>query len=216
MERKETVLVTISRQFGSGGAYIGQSIAKRLGYEYVDRGILQQAARRLGEEESRLSAREERVTGFWEGFFRAFSTGIPEAGYVPPPIRPVYDKDLFDAEAESINEIADIRDAVIIGRGGFHVLKGRPGLVKVFIHANREFRVRRAMEVYGIKDIKEAASLLDDLDRERRRFIHTMTGVDWTDARNYDLCIDTGVVDFPAAEEMVLKLVECRKKRLGL
>ncbi len=216
MANTPVILVTISRQFGSGGAYIGQSVAKRLGYEYIDREILRQAARYLGREEEALSGREERLTGFWESFFNAFAVGIPEAGYVPPPIRPVYDKDLFDAEAAIMNEMADRHNAVVVGRGGFHILKGRTGLANVFIHAPKEFRVKRAMDVYNIPAIEDAASLVEDMDRERGKFIRAMTGADWTDARNYHLSIDTGRVDFVSAEEMVLRLVESVKHKLGL
>lgn len=216
MEDTPVILVTISRQFGSGGAYIGQNVAKRLGYEYIDREILRQAARYLGREEEALSGREERVTGFWENFFNAFAVGIPEAGYVPPPIRPVYDRDLFDAESAIMNEMADRRSAVIVGRAGFHALKGRLGLANVFIYAPKDFRIKRAMEVYNIQAMEDAASLVDEMDRERGRFIREMTGADWTDARNYHLSIDTGRVDFVSAEEMVSRLVDSVRQKLGL
>lgn len=209
------ILITISRQFGSGGAYIGRNVAKRLGYEYIDREILRQAARYLGRDEEALSGREERVAGFWENFFNAFASGIPEAGYVPPPIRPVYDRDLFDAEAAIMNEMAERRDSVIVGRAGFYSLRGRPGLANVFIHASKDFRIARVTEVYNIRTMEEAASLVDGMDRERRRFIREMTGADWTDARNYHLSIDTGRVDFASAEEMVLKLMESVRRKPG-
>jgi cytidylate kinase len=210
------ILVTISRQFGSGGAYIGQNVARRLGFEYIDREILRLAARYLGRDEEALSGREERVGGFWENFFNAFASGVPEAGYVPPPIRPVYDRDLFDAEAAIMNEMAERRDSVIVGRGGFHALRGRPGLANVFIHAPKDFRIARAMDVYNIRTTEEAASLVDEMDHERGRFIREMTGADWTDARNYHLSIDTGRVDFASAEEMTSGLVKSVRSRLGL
>ncbi len=209
------ILVTISRQFGSGGAFIGRNVAKRLGYKYIDREILRQAARYLGSDEKTLSGREERVAGFWENFFNAFAVGIPEAGYVPPSMRPVYDRDLFEAEAAIMKEMADARSSVIVGRGGFHVLKGRPGLANVFIHAPREFRIGRAMEIYKIAAEKAAASRVDEMDSERGGFIREMTGADWTDARNYHLSIDTGRVDFASAEEMVLRLVESVRRKFG-
>ncbi len=210
------ILVTISRQFGSGGAYIGQAVAKRLGYKYIDREILSKAARYLGQEEEALSGREERVGGFWENFFNAFSGGIPEAGYVPPAMRPVYDRDLFDAEAMIINEMADMHNAVIVGRCGFHVLKERPGVANVFIHAPKDFRIRRAMEMYKIPAMEDAVSLVDEMDRERSNFIRAMTGADWTDARNYHVAIDIGRAGFATAEEMILRLAESVKRGLGL
>jgi len=210
------VIVTISRQFGSGGAFIGRNVARRLGYEYIDREILRQAARYLGRDEEALSGREERVAGFWENFFNAFASGVPEAGYVPPPMGPVYDRDLFDAEAAIMNEMAERRDSVIVGRAGFHAIKGRPGLANVFIHAPRDFRIARAMDVYNVRTREEAASLVTEMDRERGRFIREMTGADWTDARNYHLSIDTGRVDFTSAEDMISGLVKSVRSKLDI
>jgi cytidylate kinase len=210
----ENILVTISRQFGCGGAYIGRRLAKRLGYVYVDREILQQAARTLGVGEPDLAVRDERASSFWENLFRGFVTGSPEIGYTPPPIPPIYDKDLFHLEATIITKVADERSAVIVGRGGFHVLKRFRGSAHVFLHAAIDFRIKRVMEVYKIKERGEARSLIDESDRERRKYLRTMTGADWNDARNYHLCVDVSRAGFPAAEEMIVKLLEGVRQRL--
>jgi len=145
MENVKTTVVAISRQLGSGGSHIGRQVAGRLGFKYLDREILQQAAKYLGEEEDRLSPREERVSGFWENFLRTFSFSNPESGYVNPCPTLVYDKDLIEVETNIIREVAGLHDAVIIGRGASLILSGHPGLVKVFVHAPREFRLKRVM-----------------------------------------------------------------------
>jgi cytidylate kinase len=211
----ENIVVTISRQFGCGGAYVGRRLAKRLGYAYVDREILHRAARVLGVGAAELAARDERASGFWENLFRGFMTGSPETGYTPPFIPPIYDRDLFQLEAKIMNGVADERSAVIVGRGGFHVLKRRAGSAHVFLHAAIDFRINRVMEVYKIKERGEARSLIDESDRERRKFLRTMTGGDWNDARNYHLCIDVGRAGIPAAEAMIVKLVEGVRQHLS-
>src|SRR5581483_4046064 len=211
----EKVLITLSRQLGCGGAYLGQVVAKRLGYAYLDREILHQAARTLEVEESELANREERVSMLWEKCLSGWMLGSPESPYVPPPLHPVYDRDLFDVEARLIRRAADETDAVIVGRGGFHVLKGRPGLANVFIHAPIEFREKRLMEIYQIKQSKAARSLIDQSDRQRAKYIRTMTGADWTDSRNYHLCLDISKSGFSTAEEMILLLVNRIKQILS-
>ncbi|MDA8168986.1 MAG: cytidylate kinase-like family protein [Nitrospiraceae bacterium] len=212
---KKTILITVSRQFGSGGAYLGQRLAKRLGYKYLDREILSRATEYLGSEEDLLSKREERLSGFWENILRAFMLGTPETAYVPPPIRPVYDADLFKAESMIISQTADRYDSVIVGRGGYSILRGRPGLVNVFVHAPMDFRIRRVMEGYKIASRDEAASLIEETDGARGRFLDSITGGSWTDALNYHLCIDTARAGFDAAEEMAIALVDSVRQRLA-
>lgn len=215
MNEKRTTVITISRHLGSGGSYIGQQVARRLGYQYVDREILRKAAQYLGVEEDTLAGREGRLSGFWENFLRMFSVSTPEVGYVPPPLRPVYDRELMEMEAKIIGEIAEQHDAVIMGRGAAYILRDHSGLVKIFVHASKEFRVSHVMEVYKISDTAEAIALIDDSDRERGKFIHSMFGVHMADARHYHLCIDTSAIGFAVAEEMVVMLVQGMRSGLG-
>jgi cytidylate kinase len=210
-----TILVTVSRQFGSGGTYIAQQVAKRLGFRYVDREILGRATDYLGSEEETLAFREERVSGFLENLLRGFIYGPPEAAYVPPPLRPVYDIELFRTEAEIIKKIADRYDAVIVGRAAFHVLQGRTGLVKVFLHAPDKARIQRVMELYHILDPREAEGIVSDSDKQRRRFIETAVGVNWTDSRCYHLSVDSAYSGFAASEDMILRLVDTARAAAG-
>ena len=205
---KEHVLITISRQMGSGGSYLGRRVAERLGFRYVDRDILKQATEHLGESEENLSYREERVSGFLEDLLKGFIFGSPEAAYAPPSIRPVYDMDIFNAEAGIIKSIADRYNAVIVGRAGFHVLKDRGRLATVFLHAPEDFRIRRVAEAYRMSTPEEAAGLIRQSDTQRRRFVKTVAGADWTDAQCYHLCINTGAAGLEAAEDMIVKLAE--------
>ncbi|HEY6008403.1 MAG TPA: cytidylate kinase-like family protein [Geobacteraceae bacterium] len=205
------VVLTISRQLGSGGAYLGRRLARRLGVRYLDREILRQAARELHEMEGDLAAREERLTGFWEKFFREMYISVPEAGYVPPALPVASDEELFAVESDIIRKAAAAGGAVIVGRCAFHVLRGVPAVVNVFLHADEEFRCRRLMELYGIGDADVALRMLADSDRQRRRFVEAMTGVDWMDVRNYHLSIDTGFAGLAAAEELLFRLAETRR-----
>ncbi len=210
----QKILITISRQLGSGGAYLAQQAARRLGYKYVDREILSRATEYLKESEENISSREERTSGFLENLIRVFIYGTPETAYVPPPLRLIYDTDLFETEARIIREIADKDDAVIVGRAGFHVLKDRPGLVSIFAHAPLEFRLKRVMEFYKVPNRDEAASIIKESDANRRKFVETVSGHDWTDARCYHLSINTAATGFELAGRMITDLAGEVKKRI--
>jgi cytidylate kinase len=207
MGEEPRIAITISKQMGSGGSYIGYLVAKKLGFKYVDREILRKAAEYLGTDARLLEDHDERSCGFIDNLIRSFSFGTPETAYVPPVWPPVYDKDLFTLESRIMNEIVDRYSAVIAGRAGFHVLKERSGVIRVFIHAPLQFRIDRVMQAQRISDSREAKAKVEESDHRRTKFVRDMVGVDWTDARNYHLCIDSSVVGFSTSGEMIIKLV---------
>ena len=208
MGEKPRIAITISKQMGSGGSYIGYLVAKELGFKYVDREILRRAAEHLGTDARLLEEHDERSCGLIDNLVRSFFFGTPETAYVPPVGRPVYDRDLFTLESRIMNEIADRYSAVIAGRAGFHVLKGRSGVIRLFIHAPLQFRIERVMQAQGISDAREAGAKVEESDRRRSKFVRDMVGVDWSDAQNYHLCIDSSAVGFSMSREMIIKLVE--------
>ncbi len=214
MAERQPVVITISRQMASGGAYIGHLLARKLGWQYVEREVLHQAAKRLGVDIAALSAVEERRTSFIENLIKGFAFGTPEAAYIPPSRRPVYDQELFKTEANIMKEIAGRYDSVIVGRAGYFVLQGRPGVINVFIHAPIEFRIRRIQTFHHVT-AEQARKELEDSDRIRERFLKSTTGTDWNDARNYHLCVDSAAAGFEAAQQMIDELVEKKKQEMG-
>jgi cytidylate kinase len=206
MEEIPKTSIAISRQIGSGGTYIGYLAAKRLGFQYVDREILREAARQLEVDVGALEGLDQRSSSLVEQLIRAFTFGTPDARNAPLR-KPIYEKDLFAVECRIMNEIAQRYNAVIVGRAGFYALRNQPRVIKVFVHAPMEFRVRRLMKVHGLTDDREAQTLVEETDRRRAKFIKDMTGVDWYDTRNYHLCIDASVIDFDASVAMITGLV---------
>ncbi len=200
--------ITISRQMGSGGTYIGYLLAHSLGFKYVDREILRLAAKHLKTDPDWLQRYDERSSGLLENILRGFAMGTPETACASPLVRPVYDRELFNLECRIMNDIVDRYSAVIIGRGGFYALRDRPGVIRVFIHAPAEFRLERLMKVHALSGTDQGHSEIEDSDRRRARFIRDMVGVDWTDSLNYHLCIDTSSVGLQAAADMIMKLVK--------
>ena len=200
-----TEAITVSRQMGSGGTYIGYQVAKALGFSYVDREILRRAASLLKRDAVSLEEYEEKSSGFIQNLLMAFALGTPETGILKE--RPVYDRDLFVLESKIIHEIVDRHSAVIMGRGGFFLLKGRPKTVHIFIHASRDYRVERVMKADSTADLRKAQARVDESDRRRARFIRDMVGTEWTDARNYHLCIDSSTVGLSESVRMVIGFV---------
>jgi CMP/dCMP kinase len=198
-----TVVITIARQLGSGGSYIGQQIARRLGYAYIDRQILQQAAKELGVEEVELEGREGRLLNFWEKLLSSFTMAAPYPLYVPPPLL-ISDEDLAEVERRLLTELAVEGPCVVLGRGAFYLLRGRARLLNIFVHAPLRFRVERVMSIHHTRSKAEAIQTIERSDQDRRRYIRTFTGRDWFDTRNYHLTIDTAKVNFATAEEMIV------------
>ena len=199
------VVITVASELGSGGPYIGQQVARRLGYAYIDREILQQAAKELGVEETELEGRDERVQSFWDRLISVFALGGVDGIYTPPP-HWVSDEQLVETEHRLICELAAKGPCVVLGRGGFHLLRGRAKLLNVFVHAPLSFRIQRVMSIYRVNSKREAAEMIDRSDQERGRYIKFFTGLDRFNARNYHITIDTGLVDFTMAEEVLASL----------
>lgn len=208
MSEERNITITISRQMGSGGVYIGHLVAKELGFKYFDREILRQAAERFGTDVGMLEDIAERSPGIIETIIKGFSYGTPTAGTLQPMRQPVYSKDLFTLECKIIEEIANQYNAVIIGRAGFYALREQPRVIHVFIHAPLEFRVERVMKVQNITDIRKARNRVKDSDQNRTKYIRDMAGLDWTDSRNFHLCVDSSFISFRETAKMIVGLAE--------
>jgi len=207
MKQTKPFIVTINRQLGSGGAYIGQQLADKLGIFYADREIIRHAAKELSVMEEDIDFREEKVPSFWESLFQ--SSALNAEIYVSQRSMPPTSCELFEAEANVIKHIAKEKSAVIIGRCGFYVLQNYPDLVKVFLHASMEFRSNRIQRIYEIS--KEAADkLVVQNDKERTSYCKKYSGKEWGSARNYDLCIDTSKVDVDKTVELILSYLKAK------
>lgn len=205
---EKSLVITISRQLGSGGAYIGQQLASKLKILYVDREIISQAANQLSVLEEDLESRDERLPSFWQSFSQLGVFNSPDA-YIPPQVFIPTGRELFKVEAQIIRRIADERSVVIIGRCGSHVLRARSNHTSVFLHGDPDFRKGRVQELYNVSP-EEAAKMIAQSDSERGRYHHTLTGKEWTDARQYDLSIDTGKVGIDNSIELILQYLELK------
>lgn len=208
MKEKRPFVITISRQLGSGGAYIGQKLAKELNIFYADREIIRKAARELSVLLKDLEPRDEKVLSFWETFiqFNAYSTDI----YIPPKIMAPTDRELFQVESGIIERIAKERSAVIIGRCGFHILRDHPDHVSVFLHADAAFRRSRVQKLFNVSE-DEAGEMIVQSDKDRELYCRTFTEKKWADAGNYDISIDTGRTGIEKTADIILNYLKTVK-----
>ena len=128
---------------------------------------------------------------------------------MPPSSDAVYEGELFDIEQRLLVDITNEHAAVIVGRGASQILRGRPGVLSVLIHAPEPWRVTRVQEVYGI-DPRAAQRMVHDSDRDRALFVAAIGGGDWTDARGYDLALDTAALGFEPAADLVVRAMRAR------
>jgi CMP/dCMP kinase len=200
-------VVTISRQFGSGGARIGLEVAQRLGFKYADREILAEAARALNAETDDLAPLEERVRGFWGTLGGMFSRGPAEGPYTPALPR-ISEAELFEVERKIIEALADRGGAVIVGRGSAFILQKRPSVVRVFLHAPFEERVTVALQEYSLASRAAADALVRSSDAQRARFARAVTSREWCDASMYDLSLNTSRTGYEHAAELIVEFVK--------
>lgn len=200
------LVITISRQLGSGGAYIGQRLAQDLNFMYLDREILCEAAKKLNKQVSELEARDEKMKSFWESFFEKFQYGDLKS-YIPPYIPTILsDDEIFESEKEIIQKIAQDHSCVIIGRGAWYILKEHPHHISIYLHADTSFRQKRVSEIYQLSE-NEALKNIKHTDKAREDYLHTFTKRTGTDATQYHLCINTGLIGLDKAEAVILSYI---------
>jgi cytidylate kinase len=207
MTQSKSYAITISRQLGAGGAFVGQHLANKLNIFFADRDILRDAAHRLSTFEENLESREERLLSFWHSFFKT----LPQNDVITiPAVAPTLeytDQELFDVEAEIIRKIVLEHPAVILGRCGHYILREEPHHISIFLYADKETRTDRVQRLYNLS-YEEATKMIEKSDKERAAYCKTFTHKEWTNATNYDLSIDTGKVTLDDAVELILNYLK--------
>ena len=206
MDQTSPFAITISRQLGSGGAYLGQQLARNLNIFYADREIISRAAKQFSVLEEDLESIDEKKNSFWESFLHSFELGFSDP-YKPPQIVLPPDLILFNAESEIIKHIAKERSAVIVGRCGSYILRNHPNHLSIFLHGDIAFRIKRVEKLFNVTE-KVAEKMIAKSDKERSQYFHSFTGEEWTDARQYDISINTSKIDPDNSVKLIMKFLE--------
>jgi cytidylate kinase len=195
-------IITISREFGSGGRLIGEKLASRLGVELYDKSIIQLAAERSGLSYKFIEQNEENVTNSLLFNISAATSFAQAATFFDTPVN---DK-TYIAQTEVIRELAK-NSCIIVGRCADYILRDDPALVRIFITADFDDRVRRAVEDYNMPSVT-AAEKIKKLDKSRANYYKYYTGQPWGSIHNYDLIINTSFTGVLGAVAVITSMLE--------
>ncbi len=201
-------VITVSRQYGAGGADFADLLGKALGWPVHDRFISEQAAERLAAPPETICSAEERESTYLERLEQLFSMGTPETIIGMAPLRP-WNQQVFNAERDTIARLAESPPAVIVGRGAQCILRGRPGTLHVRIYSPPPDRIARIAARTGTTR-EQAAEAVKRVDAARKRFIEAHFGVTADLETLYDLELNSSTVSLEEAVELVVALVRRR------
>lgn len=190
------IIITIGRQFGSGGREVGEKLAARLGIPFYDRELLAQAAQSSGLTKEMMERYDEQPTN---SFLYSLSVGAYQfQGDVPLPLS----NQVFLAMTEAIKAAAQRGSCVIVGRCAEYVLSDRDDLLRVFVRADLPHRIARIMDLQNLSE-KEAASLIQKTDKKRASYHNFYSDEKWGASGSYDLILNTGVIQTDEAAAML-------------
>ena len=191
-------IITISREFGSGGRFIGEEVAKKLGIAYYDKNIIGQIAEKSGlspeyiQENAELSPKK--------GLFAYAFSGRDITG------KSVEDM-VYEAQRNIILELAEKEPCVIIGRNADYILKDRDDVLNVFIHGDMPEKIKRITGLYNVKE-KAAVKMMADTDKRRRTNYNFYTDQNWGKASNYTLCLNSSQLGYDRCEMIIMECVK--------
>ena len=196
MEKK---IITISREFGSGGRSIGRKVAEELGIPFYDKELVEQIAIESGFAPKFIEEHGEHSpsTSF-------FSYAFAPQG-VPGIMNGLSTADfLWNIQCNVILQLAEKGPCVIVGRNADYILKDRQDALHVFVFADMPYRAERIVRLYGESE-KTPEQRLNDKDKRRRVNYQHYTGRTWGQAQNYDLCLDTGILGEEFCKDVIVK-----------
>ena len=191
-------IITISREFGSGGRFIGEEVAKKLGIAYYDKNIIGQIAEKSGlspeyiQENAELSPKK--------GLFAYAFSGRDITG------KSVEDM-VYEVQRNIILELAEKEPCVIIGRNADYILQDRDDVLNVFIHGDMPEKIKRITGLYNVKE-KEAVKMMADTDKRRRTNYSFYTDQNWGKASNYTLCLNSSQLGYDRCEMIIMECVK--------
>ena len=198
---KDNTLITITRQYGSGGREVSSIVAKKLGLRRYDRKIVEMAAEKL-HDYTDMSI-DEIIKNSYRDPDNS-SSGIGDYAFERIP----HFNRMYIEQAKIILEVAKKGSAVFLGRCADYILKDFPNCYSFFIYADDEFRLNRAKDHYGSHTLKD----LDKEDVNRQNYYSYYTGQTWGDPKNYDLMINTSKISLEEAADLIIKYIELKQQ----
>ncbi|MCI9038306.1 MAG: cytidylate kinase-like family protein [Clostridia bacterium] len=192
------IVITIAREYGSGGRYVGRLVADKLGIKFYDKDFIEQLAQETGLSEEYIEENEQKMPKL-SNFNNGYYIGINNSD------------DLFLKESELIKRLANQESSVMIGRCADFILKDRDDVLKVFIYSDMKDKVKRATEIYGFDQAK-AEKEIKRIDKLRGNHYKHYTEREWKDHSNYDICINSDKLGVEKAAELICEMIREKEK----
>lgn len=202
-------IITIARQFGSGGREIGKALADKLSIPYYDKELISMAAKESGIDSEVFKHVDERATN---SLLYSLSMGLYNFGnsFSSMSDLPVNDR-LYILQHKIIKNLAEKESCVIVGRCADYVLKDRDDCVSIFIHANMDYRKERAIRIHNV-DKNRCEQVINKTDKVRANYYNFYSGQKWGHAQNYNLCIDSSKLTTDQIVELIESYLAIRSK----
>ncbi len=202
---KNNVVITIGRQFGSGGREIGKLLAERMQIPFYDKELISLAAKESGVDPEVFNNVDERAAN---SLLYSLSMGLYGLnGFSSMGDLPVNDR-LYILQHKIIRNLASQGPCVIVGRCADYILKDRPNCVNIFIHADLQYRVQRSIRVHNI-DSDRAEQIVNKTDKVRANYYSFYSGKKWGYAANYNLCLDSGKLSHEQVVDIIEHYIDC-------
>lgn len=202
------LVITIGRQYGSGGREIGQKLAGRLGIKCYDNELLDRAAKESGICQELFENHDEKPTNsfLYSLVMDTYSMGYASAALSGMPIN----HKVFLAQFNAIKKIADEGPCVMVGRCADYALDDYPNRISVFIYGSMDKRIRRIADKYNFTDAK-AKDVITKTDKQRASYYNYYTNKRWGDIASYDLCINSSILGIDGTVEILRQFIEERE-----
>ncbi len=206
---KQNPIITIGRQFGSGGHEIAKALADSLAIPFYDKEIIVESAKKTGLDENLFKNAEERTVS---SFLYSVALGAytPAGSLTGLPFMNI-NETIFQAQSNVIREFAGQGSCVFVGRCADHVLKELPNCLRIFVYADLADRIKRVMSLYSLSE-SEAEDLITKTDKKRANFYNYYTGKKWNNFQNYDLCLNSGKLSTAGAVKTILSYLSESQK----
>lgn len=201
-------IITIGREFGSGGHQVGEILAKKLNIPFYDKELLERAAKDSGLCKEIFENQDEKPTNsfLYSLVMDTYSFGYSSSMAAEMPLS----QKVFLSQFDTIKKLAEEGPCVIIGRCGDYALEDNPNKLSVFIHADLEMRVHRISTLYDISDNK-ARDRIRKNDKSRSSYYNYYTNKEWGRAVSYDLCLDSGVLGIDGCVQAILDIIKIKE-----
>ena len=205
---KTHTIITIGRQFGSGGREIGKRLADELGIKFYDKELLSRAAKDSKICKELFETHDEKPTNsfLYSLVMDSYSFGYPSSSYTDMPIN----HKIFLAQFDTIRKIADEGPCILVGRCADYALEEYSNVLSVFIHADMDARIRRIARIYDLTDAK-AKELIKKTDKRRSSYYNYYSNKKWGAAESYNICLDSSILGIDGTAEAIEQLVALRE-----